>query len=471
MLCISLDRSARRTYTRQIYDTLRRKILSGELSAGDALPPYRELSQELSVSKNTVLSAYDMLVADGVLRAVAGSGFYVESGIRRPPALPIADEQLTALSDLALPDGTINFDNGLPALERFPRAKWSRAVSAAMMNASPAALSYDLPQGRPELRRALCGHLRRTLGLSCTPERLIVTSGAKQAITLAAECLLRPGREVWIEDPAPALLRQMLACHTDRIISFPVDRHGIDPSAFPADGRPALIIVSPARQFPTGAILPMRRRTALAEFAERSGAYLLEDSFESEFSYDAPPASSLCELSPERVISVGTFSKVLYPSVRLGYMAAPPELIPLLCEHKRLSDHHTNSIYQLALASFLTEGTLEKHIRCMKREYRVRRDHLIACLRREFGSRVRISGETSGMNLIAAFDGVSFTEEAMQTLIRCGVYAVSVEQQAAHKGSHADELILRYAGLTPDELSLGVSRLREGIAALSRGSL
>ncbi len=465
MLYIPLDRSAKRTYTRQIYYAIRQKILSGELAAGEALPPYRELSQELGVSKNTVFSAYDMLVADGLLRSVAGSGFYVEEGMtRRPSAQPIIPPRFAALSDRVIPDGVINFDNGQPALDLFPRAKWNKAVSAAMLDIPASALGYDLPQGRPELRQALGEYLRKTQGLSCNSENILITNGAKQAITLVAECLPGKQKEVWIEDPAPALLRQLLSCHAKPVVSFPVDEYGLNPAAFPPDGKPALIIVSPSRQFPTGAIMPMKRRMALIEFAESAGAYILEDNFESEFSYGAPPASSLYELAPERVISVGTFSKVLYPSVRLGYMIAPPELLPLLCRRKRLSDHHTNPVYQLALTTFLTDGTLERHIRRMKREYRTRRDYLMDCLRQLFGDGVKISGEASGMNLVAAFHGVCFTDKNIQELLRCGVYALPVERQ----GERTDELILRYAGLTKDELALGAERLKEGMERISR---
>ena len=224
MLYIPLERSAKRTYTKQIYYAIRQKILSGELTAGEALPPYRELSQELGVAKNTVFAAYDMLVADGILRSAAGSGFYVEDGMtRRPPAQPVMPRQSAALSDRVIPDGVINFDNGQPALELFPRAKWNKAVSAAMLDIPADALGYDLPQGRPELRKALCEYLRKSQGLACDSENILITNGAKQAITLAAECLLNEKTEVWIEDPAPALLRQMLAYHTKRVVPFPVD--------------------------------------------------------------------------------------------------------------------------------------------------------------------------------------------------------------------------------------------------------
>lgn len=464
MLYIPLERSAKRTYTKQIYYAIRQKILSGELTAGEALPPYRELSQELGVAKNTVFAAYDMLVADGILRSAAGSGFYVEDGMmRRTPVQSVKPPQSSVLSDRVLPDDVINFDNGQPALELFPRAKWNKAVSAAMLDIPTDALGYDFLQGRPELRQALCEYLRKSQGLSCNPENILITSGAKQAITLAAECLLNEQTEVWIEDPAPALLRQLLSCHSKRIVSFPVDGYGLNPAEFPLDWKPALIIVSPARQFPTGAIMPMKRRMALIKLAERIGAYILEDNFESEFCYDAPSPSSLYELAPERVLSVGTFSKVLYPSVRLGYIAAPTELLPILRERKRLSDHHTNPVYQMALAAFIMDGTLERHIRRMKREYRVRRDCLIESLSQLFGDSVQINGEASGMNLVAAFRDVRFTDENIQKLLHCGVYAVPVERH----GQRTNELILRYAGLTKAELTLGAERLRKGIEGIN----
>lgn len=460
MLNIQLDMSAKRTYTKQIYHKIRQMILSGELTAGEALPPYRELSSALGVSKNTVLAAYDMLVADGVLRSAVGSGFYVETGIkRRVPIAPVRNLQSAALTDVTIPDGTVNFDNGQPALELFPRAKWSRAVSEAMMNISSAALGYDLPQGRPELRRELCVYLKKALGISCSPEQIIITSGAKQAISLAAECLLKGSREACIEDPSPALLSQLLSCHTANIAAVRTDQYGLDPTALSMSNGPALVVCSPARQFPTGSIMPMTRRIALVDFAEKANSYILEDHFESEFNYDAPPASSLFEISPEHVISVGTFSKVMYPSVRLGYMVVPPKLIRELCTLKRLSDHHTNSVYQLALASFIADGTLEKHIRRMKRKYRSRRDFLINRLTDLFGDSVKISGASSGMSIVAAFDGIRFTDELTRKMLQNGVYAVSVESQSIHKGVHESELILRYTGLTEDELRLGAERL------------
>ena len=189
-----------------------------------------------------------------------------------------------------------------------------------------------------------------------------------------------------------------------------------DPARFPVGRKPTLIICSPARQFPTGAIMPMTRRMELVAFAKRTGAYLLEDNFESEFNYEAPPTSSLFELAPECVLSVGTFSKVLFPSVRLT--------------------------------------------RRMKKKYRARRDDLTDCLRAQFGPVVHISGGAAGMNLVAAFDGVDCMDVLVRRMLQQGAYAVPVEQQAAVKGQHKNELMLRYSGLTRDELALGAAQLK-----------
>lgn len=461
MLHIELNYDAKRTYSNQIYFGLRRKILSGEIQADEALPPYRQLSQELCVSKNTVLTAYDMLVSDGILYSVPGSGFYVAPGIKcvknHISPSPTAT-QSSALSNLTIPQGVINFDNGQPAIELFPRRKWNKAVSAAMMNASAEVLGYDTPQGRPELRSAICGYLNRTLNLVCSPEHIIITNGAKQSISLVLECILRD-QEVWIEDPAPALLRQLISHYTENIVAFPVDKRGMNPAKFPSSRKPALIIVSPSRHFPSGAVMPMARRIELIEFAERTGAYILEDNFECEFNYETPPASSLYELASGRVISVGTFSKVLYPSVRLGYVVVPEILQVELIQRKLLSDHHSNPIYQLALASFIADGTLEKHIHRMKKEYRLRRNHLITSLQKNFGNDIEIKATSSGMNLLVAFRSVDFTDKLVQLLLTNGVYAMPVEQQSIFRGQHSNELILRYAGLTRDEIEQGVQRL------------
>lgn len=466
MLYMDIDKTKKRSYTEQIYAKIREMILSGELPAGEPLPSSRELSRELSVARNTVLAAYDRLVSEGAVHGIAGSGYYVLPGVERPRRVTAEDSQTASLSDLVITDGIINFDSGLPALDLFPRSRWNRIVSGAFLDAPVSALGYDAPQGRPEFREVLCGYLKRTRGISCDPEQIIVTSGTKQGLTLTAKCLLSSKSEVWMEDPSNANVKEIFSYHTKRIVPFEVDSYGIQPERFPSDGRPDLIFVTPSHQFPMGGILPLKRRIALAEFAEKTGAYLLEDDYDSAFTYDGQPLHSLFELDRTRVIHAGTFSKVMFPSIRLGYLVVPEKLVPEMRNLKRLSDHHSNSVYQLALMRFIENGDLDRHIRRMKREYQKRRDLLIDLLHEYFGDRVQIHGASAGMHIVAEFDHVNFTEKRIRELLDAGVYLVPVERHSITKGRHADQVIMGYAGSTGKELEAGLEQLKRVISGI-----
>lgn len=462
MLTLSFDKSNKRSYAQQIYTDIREKIISGELESGERLPSSRELCRELDIARNTVLTAYEMLVAEGAVTSVAGSGFYVREGVtRRPQRIPMTHAQTASLSDVAVSEGTVNFDSGLPALDLFPREKWNRVVSHAFLDAPISALGYDDPQGRPELRKVLCEYLKRARGLSCTPEQIIVTSGAKQGLSLAAKCLLHADSEVWMENPSNANVTQIFSYYTKNIVPFGVDDQGILPEQFPKRGKPKLIFVTPSHQFPVGGILPIQRRLALVAFAQQSGAYLLEDDYDSEFNYDAPPATSLFALDRERVLYVGTFSKVMFPSLRLGYLVVPAHLVSRVRELKRLADHHSNSITQLALMRFLESGEFARHVRRMKRIYRKRRDLLRDLLPRYFGNRVSISGTAAGMHLIAAFEGVSFPEDRVKRLRQAGVYLVPVSAHSLIQDSHPGQVILGFASLTQEDMERGLALLKE----------
>ena len=458
---IFLDKTKRRSFTKQIYMELRGKILSGELEGGKSLPSSRDLSRDLCVARNTVLTAYDMLISEGAAYSVAGSGFYVSPGVKyEPQNTAVNDQQTASLSDFVITKTTINFDSGLPSLDLFPRSKWNRTVSRAFLNAPVSALGYDDPQGRPEFRKILCSYLKKTRGISCGPEQIVVTAGTKQGLSLVAKCLLHSKSKVWIENPSNANVKLIFSYYTHKITPFEVDAQGLQPGLFPVKGKPTLIFTTPSHQFPMGGILPMQRRIELVRFARESGAYLLEDDYDSEFSYDAPPSNSLFELDGEHVIYVGTFSKVLFPSVRLGYLVVPLCLIPQMRELKRLADHHSNSAYQLALMQFIENGDLERHIRRMKIEYRKRRDCLLELLHTRFGARVRIQGSAAGMHVVAEFEGVTFTEERIRRLLRSGVYVVPVENHSLTKGNHTNQIILGYAGLTKEAMTRGLDLLK-----------
>lgn len=461
MLYLELDRTRERSFSKQIYIQIREQILCGALNACNALPSTRSLSKELGVARNTVLTAYDMLVSEGFAYSLPGSGFYVSPGTaNEQPQIQISDFSVSSLTDFLIPQTLINFDSGLPALDLFPRSKWNQSVTKAFKEAPISALGYDDPQGRPELRNVLCAYLNRARGIRCHPDQIVITSGVKQGLSLVAKCLLNSESEVWLENPSNENVKQILSYHTDKIIPFEVDREGIQPSLFPPDKRPTLIFVTPSHQFPMGGILPIQRRIELIQFAKEANCYLLEDDYDSEFNYGGLPSNSLLELDMEHVIYAGTFSKVMFPSLRLGYLVAPWSLISKIREWKRLADHHSNSIYQLALMYFIDNRALERHIRNMKKEYRKRRDNLLELLHTKFTEKVKIYGCQAGMHVVVEFENITFTPEKIQRLYESGIYVVPVEKHSIVKGIHQNQIILGYAQLTKKEMEKGLDILK-----------
>lgn len=463
---IHIQKDKKRTISKQIYMDLRGKILKGELPEGAALPSTRVLSSELSISRNTVLTAYDMLISEGFALGIPGSGVYVNQGIRAAESsIRITDEQTAALSDDRLPPNTISFDSGIPALDLFPRSKWNSCVSQAFRSAPVSALGYDDPQGRSELRTVLANYLKRARGINCRPDQIIITTGAKQGLTLTAKCLLDSGSRVIVEDPANKNVTRIFSYHTGHIIPVPVDSEGIITAQLPKDINPVFLFATPSHQFPMGGILTVRRRLELIRYAREAGCLLVEDDYDSEFRYDGAPVSSLYELAPERVIYIGTFSKVLFPSLRLGYIVIPAHLITQFREWKRLSDHHSNSVSQLALLRFIESGDLERHIRKMKKVYRSRREHMTELLNRYFPDQYRIHGGSAGMHAVLELEDIIFTPELIKRILNAGVYVVPVEEHAIVKGLHKNQIILGYAHLTPHEMEEGLKRIRDVIAA------
>ncbi len=464
MLFVDLKKTEKRSYAKQIYRDIRGKILIGSLVEGAVLPSTRELSGELSVSRNTVLAAYDMLVSEGLVHSVPGSGLYVSEGIAPvKPLLPMEDLRTASLSDEPITPDMISFDSGIPALDLFPRSKWNTFTSRAFREAPVSALGYDDPQGRPEFRSVLAAYLKKSRGVDCSPEQIIVTTGAKQALTLIAKCLLNSESEVLIEDPSNRNVRQIFSSHTSHITLVPTDHEGILPGLLPKSSSPKLLFTTPSHQFPMGGILPMGRRLELVDYIRKRGCLLVEDDYDSEFRYDGTPVNSLYELAPERVVYVGTFSKILYPSLRLGYIVLPRSLVALFREWKRLSDHHSNSISQLALMHFIESGDLERHIRRMKKIYHKRRNMLLELLDQYFPGQHRVYGESAGMHLILELPGIEFAPDLVRQILRDGVYIVPVYEHAIGKESHTSQLIMGYANLDRGDMEYGLKAIKAAI--------
>jgi GntR family transcriptional regulator/MocR family aminotransferase len=462
MLYLELDKSKKRLVKSQIYNQLREKILTGELTSGLRLPSSRELSNELNVSRNTVLSAYEMLLSEGYVHSIAGSGVYVNSGAHAiKHSDKMIDNRVSSLSNDVITQNIIDFDSGIPAIDLFPRGKWNRVVTQAFNEAPIAALGYDYPEGREELRKTLVDYLKKARGIQCEPEQIIITTGAKQGISLIAKCLLNQDSTVWIEDPTNHNVEQIFSYHTKHIIPIAVDEEGIQTELFPTNSVPTVIFVTPSHQFPMGGILSIQRRLQLADFARRTGCYIIEDDYDSEFRYNGPPMNSLYELNSEQVIYVGTFSKILFPSLRLGYLVMPFSLVDHCKEWKRLADHHSNSINQLALTRFIENGDLERYVMKAKKLYSKRRNYLISLLKEYFPGKVKIHGAPVGMHIVAEFDSVTFSEDLIHRMKEEGINVIPIEKHAFVKGKHTNQIILGYAHLSPSKLAQGIMKIKE----------
>jgi GntR family transcriptional regulator/MocR family aminotransferase len=461
MLWIPVDRTAEKSLIRQVYDQIRQQTLRGTLQAGSKLPSTRELADDLHVSRNVILEAYDQLFAEGYIESRPGSGTYVAEGAYLAEeyaqrAIPVA----SAVKPHREKSQCIDFRPGLPALDHFPRKIWSQLTQRIYSQADASLFGYDSPEGRLELREVLSHYLLRTRGVSCSPDQLLITSGAAQALSILAKLLLSPTTSVIVEDPVTAEVQTIYSRSGAALIPIPVDQHGIQTELLPQDKQPAFVFVTPSHQYPLGSILPIQRRIALIHFARTADCYIVEDDYDSEFRYMGAPISSLQGLDPERVIYIGTFSKILSPALRLGYMILPSSLISASRLTKRLSDLHSPTLDQLVLAHFIEEGHLERYILKMKRIYRKRRDILIRSLEQAFSKRVHILGDATGLHLVAEFPGIDFTADSVgQALEQAGVNIYPVEMHAIRKGQHYQQIILGYGNLTVEQIEDGIKRL------------
>ncbi len=464
MLYLNLNKQQGRSICQQIYEQIQNMILNGELKAGEKLASTREMARVLNVSRNTVITAYEMLASEGFVISIPGCGVFVNQGAEFPKAPEtLIDYNASAFSIAEYKQDHISFDSGTPALELFPRHKWNRIASQIFREAPISVFGYDYPQGRPELRKTLAAYLKKTRGINCHPDQIIITAGAKQALTLVAKCLLHEESEVWIEDPSNRNVKKIFSYHTSNITPIPVDHEGIQTHMLPKNRKPAFIFVTPSHQFPMGGILSIQRRLELIRCIQEMCCYIVEDDYDSEFKYKGLPINSLYSHDHERVIYIGTFSKILFPSLRLGYIVLPFSLVEQFREWKRLTDHHSNSLNQLALMRFMESGELERHILRMKKVYLKRRNYLIEKIHEYFPNAVRVIGEAAGMHIVTEFSKVNFSPKIIEGIKKANVNVIPVEDHAIVKGRHKHQIILGYAHLEPSEIEQGLSRLKNVI--------
>jgi GntR family transcriptional regulator/MocR family aminotransferase len=455
------------TKTKQVYALLRERIFQGVYAAGSRLPSTRDIAGEHGVSRALIVDVYEQLIAEGYLEGRQGSGTYVvDLGKSGPfPAHLHAAGHIaepTESSHASAPCPIIDFRPSFPALEHIPHRKWKETALAVYNSAHSSDFGYEEDAaGHGQLRANICRLLLHTKGIRCTPDHVIVTAGATQAIALLCKLLLQPGDAVAIEDPTAVFIRQLFASTGADMIPVPVDDHGLRVDDLPNERRPKCVFVTPSHQFPFGSILPIGRRMQLLDYARQTGCYIIEDDYDSEFRYAGMPVHALRELDAERVVYVGTFSKNLYPALRLGYMVVPPELLAPLLQLKRLADLQCPTLPQAVLARFIGERHLERHIARMKRIYGRRRNKLLASLSETFGSEVRISGDAAGLHLIAQWPGRKFDSRAVARLEEGHIRIYPAEKYTIAKGKYEDRLIMGFGNVTEPLMAEGIKAIAE----------
>jgi GntR family transcriptional regulator / MocR family aminotransferase len=386
LLEVELRRGRMRCGLREAF---RVAIQDGRLAAGTRLPASRRLAADLGVSRGVVTDAYEQLAAEGYLEVIERSAPVVAAVVATAPAL----REPPPLS------WRFDFDAVSPDVSLFPRRAWARAVERALRSAPDAALDYADHRGRPELRVALTAYLARVRGVRIDAGRIVITQGFTQALDLLCRVLAgRGAATVAMETPSHSGLSKTVKGSGLELVGCPVDARGLRTDEL-ADLHADAVVVAPAHQFPTGAVLVPDRRTALIDWAAACGGLIVEDDYDAEFRYDRPAVGAVQGLQPGSVAHVGTASKTLAPGVRLGWISAPADLVDELCEQKSSADSGSPAVDQLAFADLLSSGEYERHIVRARRAYRRRRDLLVRALRSQLPG-LDIRGAAAGMQLL-----------------------------------------------------------------------
>ncbi|MGA9767833.1 MAG: PLP-dependent aminotransferase family protein [Blastocatellia bacterium] len=487
---VSLDSSSPEPLYHQLYDWLRSAILTGQLRPGTRLQSTRELAAELNVSRNTVMNAFEQLLAEGYLEGQVGSGTYVSRALPDDMLyIPASRSRTTRLSrkgrvlserGAALATAAVNasqssiavraFRPGTPALDAFPSEVWSRLLARRWRNPPRELLGYSTSAGYKALREAIASYLGAARAVNCEPDQVIIVAGAQQALDLVARLLLGTDDAVWIEDPGYLGARAAFIGAGARLIPVPVDEEGLDVAAGEARAPSArLVYVSPSHQYPLGVTMSLARRLALLEWANRSGAWIIEDDYDSEYRYAGRPLAALQGLDQEgRVIYLGTFSKVLFPSLRMGYMVVPPDMVDAFAAARGVLSRFTPSIDQAVLADFINEGHFARHIRRMRTLYAERQAVLVETARREMDDLIEVNPHEAGIHLVGWLaDGLD-DRKASKAAADEGVEAQALSSFSIKYRTRSG-LLLGYAGYDERQIRVGVRKLSTALRAVVRG--
>jgi GntR family transcriptional regulator/MocR family aminotransferase len=454
---------------------MRQAILCGALRAGERLPSTRDLAEQLGISRTVVVLAYEHLLAEGFVAGRSGSGTYVSDrlagnlaqGTRRLARLRLSRFGNTVAGSMPTVDTPLqrpvtpryNFIYGRSDVETFPFAMWRRMLLRQARKGSTRQFDYGSALGNAELRAAICSHLRRSRAVVCDPSEVLVMNGSQQALDMTIRVLVDPGDSVVIEDPQYDGIREALRAARARLRPVPVDREGLDLTQLPDDAR--MVFVTPSHQFPTGAILSLDRRLALLKWARRCNAVIVEDDYDGEFHYDGRPLESLQGLDREgRIVYIGTFSRTVFASLRIGYLIAPPSLVPAFTAAKWLSDLHSASLEQQTLAEFIENGMYERHLRRLRRRNTARRATLLDAVEKYLGDRVEMTGEGAGAQVVLWPRKHVSEEGVVAAAAKRGVGIYGIAHCFLRRPSRPG-FLLGYARLTEGEIREGIRLLGE----------
>jgi GntR family transcriptional regulator / MocR family aminotransferase len=453
-LLVALDRAAPGPLRLQLEEQLRSAVRDGRLAPGSPLPSTRALARDVGVSRGVVVEAYDQLAAEGYVEARQGAPTRVaEAAFRTLAAAP---------EPAAARPARFDFRPGAPDVGLFPRTRWIASVRRALRAAPDARLDYGDARGAPELRAALAGYLGRVRGVACDPANVIVTSGMAQGMALFGRTLLARGaRRIGVEEPWSGPGRRQLESTGLEPLAVDVDARGLRVDLLEA-AAPDAVAVTPAHQFPTGVVLAPERRAALAEWAIRTGALVLEDDYDSEYRYDRPPVGALQGLAPESVVFAGSVSKTLAPALRLGWLVVPERLAAAIAAAKAADDLGTPVVEQLALADFLERGELDRHLRQTRATYRARRDALVAALGRHLPA-CAPGGVAAGLHLIVHLPEATDERALLERARSRGVELYGLSEHALRPAAPA--LLLGYGRIAEPAIEPGVRALAAAFKA------
>jgi GntR family transcriptional regulator/MocR family aminotransferase len=453
---------------RLLHECLRAAIRDGTLAAGTRLAATRVLAEELGIARNTVLYAYEQLASEGYL--VSDKRGTVVAHIareRQPRGLPVLQAGLSRRAqNLRMPGNAASeglpFVPGVPELRDFPLALWRRLLDRAWRALAPAQLNYGDPAGEPALREAIADHLRASRGVVCDAAQVFITDGTQASLDLCARACADEGDTVWIENPGYGGALAAFRGAGLAIEGIGIDAEGMRPQEEDWVSRPPkLIYVTPSHQYPVGVVLSLGRRMALIDGARRSGALIVEDDYDSEFRHEGPPLAAMQGLAPDApVLYCGTFSKTMFPGLRIGFVVAPPALAPQLAGMRAQSSAAGRAAEQLALAEFLRSGEFALHLRRMRRLYRQRRDALVAALGRHLGAIAEVHGASAGMHLSLRLRDPRLSDAALARRAREeGIVVNALSAHAVGEGTPWNGLMLGYAQVPSEQMDELVKRL------------